>query len=219
MKEIKLAYLRISTKEQNLERQIAALLKEGVNAGDMYQDKQTGTNFNRPKYRDLKERIINELINDNGIKITVFIKELDRLGRNYKEIENELMWFKSKNVNIKFLDMPWLDMLYADKTNPIMEVIGDIVIKLMSYVAESEVNKMKQRQREAIDLILADPELKAQKYKGRKPIDYPANWEKVYSLYRDKQLTSSECMQMLGLKKTTFFKLAKQYKEKLEGEK
>ncbi|MGU8853396.1 recombinase family protein [Clostridium perfringens] len=219
MKEIKLAYLRISTKEQNLERQIAALLREGVVAGDMYQDEQTGTNFNRPRYKDLKERIIDELIKNNAVEITVYIKELDRLGRNYKEIENELMWFKSKNVNIKFLDMPWLDMLYADKSNPIMEVIGDIVIKLMSYVAENEVNKMKQRQREAIDLILANPELKAKKYKGRKPIDYPANWEKVYSLYRDKQLTSSECMQMLGLKKTTFFKLAKQYKEKLEGEK
>ncbi|NGT04430.1 recombinase family protein [Clostridium perfringens] len=219
MKEIKLGYLRISTKEQNLERQIAALLKEGVELGNMYKDEQTGTNFDRPYYRDLKERIVDELIKDNGAHITVYVKELDRLGRSYKEIEDELRWFKLKNVNIKFLDLPWLEMLYADKENTMMQMVGEIVIKLMSYVAESEVKKMKQRQREAIDIILKNPELRAEKYKGRKPIAYPKNWDKVYNLYKDKQLTSAECMQMLGLKKTTFFKLAKQHKEKLEGEK
>lgn len=211
-----IGYLRISTADQNEERQRQALLEKGVPPRNIYLDKQTGTNFNREDYIKMKEDIINVLVENREEKIIVYFKELDRLGRNYREIKNEIEWFTSKNITLKFIDMEWLDTMFENKDNEMMLVIRNIVLDLMSYIAESEVKKMKQRQREAIDIIKADPVLRAQKYPGRKAIDYPENWDRIYKLYKDRNLKAVECMDMLKLKKTTFYKLVKKYEEEID---
>lgn len=214
---MKIGYLRISTKEQNEERQRHALLEIGVPNRNIYIDKQTGTNFDREEYSAMKDFILDTLRKEKNEDITVYFKELDRLGRNYKEIKKELEWFTDRNISLKFLDMEWLDVMFENNDNEMMAVIRDTVMNFMSYIAEAEVKKMKQRQREAIDLIKADPVLRAEKYRGRKPIDYPENWEQFYKLYKNNSLKAVDCMKLMNLKKTTFYKLLKKYENNLNG--
>lgn len=211
---MKIGYLRISTKEQNEERQRVALLEKGVPNRNIYIDKQTGTNFEREEYVAMKDFILDCLRKENEDEIIVYFKELDRLGRNYSEIKKELEWYANRNVTLKFLDMDWLDVMFEKNNNDMMLVIRDTVLNFMSYIADAEVKKMKQRQREAIDLIKADPVLRAEKYKGRKKIEYPENWEHFYKLYKDKKLKAVDCMKLMNLKKTTFYKLIKEYENK-----
>lgn len=208
---MKVGYLRISTKDQNEERQRQALLENGVLNRNIYIDKQTGTNFDREEYLAMKDFILNYLRKESDDEIIVYFKELDRLGRNYREIKKELEWFTSRNITLKFLDMDWLDAMFEKNNNEMMLVIRDTVLNFMSYIAEAEVKKMKQRQREAIDLIKADPVLRAEKYKGRKRIEYPENWDHFYKLYKEKKLKGVDCMKLMNLKKTTFYKLVKEY--------
>lgn len=210
---MKIGYLRISTRDQNELRQREALLNNGVPNRNIFMDKQTGTNFNRKEYQEMKDFILEYLRKERSEDIIVYFKELDRLGRNYKEIKKEIEWFTDKNITLKFLDMAWLDTMFENNNNEMMTVIRDTVMNFMSYIAEAEVKKMKQRQREAIDLIKADPVLRAEKYKGRKPIDYPENWEQFYKLYKNKSLKAVDCMKLMNLKKTTFYKLVKKYEE------
>lgn len=212
---MKIGYLRISTKEQNEERQRHALLENGVLNRNIYIDKQTGTNFDREEYMEMKKFILELMVKEKSEEIIVYFKELDRLGRNYKEIKKELEWFTSRDITLKFLDMDWLDVMFEKNNNEMMAVIRDTVMNFMSYIAEAEVKKMKQRQREAIDLIKADPVLRAEKYKGRKPIDYPENWEHFYKLYKNNSLKAVDCMKLMNLKKTTFYKLLKKYEDTL----
>lgn len=208
---MKVGYLRISTKDQNEERQRQALLENGVLNRNIYIDKQTGTNFDREEYLAMKDFILDYLRKESDDEIIVYFKELDRLGRNYREIKKELEWFTSRNITLKFLDMDWLDAMFEKNNNEMMLVIRDTVLNFMSYIAEAEVKKMKQRQREAIDLIKADPVLRAEKYKGRKRIEYPENWDHFYKLYKEKKLKGVDCMKLMNLKKTTFYKLVKEY--------
>ena len=211
---MKIGYLRISTKEQNELRQREALLNNGVSNRNIFIDKQTGTNFDRKEYQEMKDFILDYLRKEKHEDIVVYFKELDRLGRNYKEIKKEIEWYTNRNITLKFLDMDWLDAMFENNSNEMMIVIRDTVMNFMSYIAEAEVKKMKQRQREAIDLIKADPVLRKEKYKGRKPIDYPENWEQFYRLYKNKSLKAVDCMKLMNLKKTTFYKLVKKYEEK-----
>lgn len=208
---MKIGYLRISTKDQNEERQRQALLENGVLNRNIYIDKQTGTNFDREEYLAMKDFILDCLRKESDDEIIVYFKELDRLGRNYREIKKELEWFTNRNITLRFLDMDWLDAMFEKNNNEMMLVIRDTVLNFMSYIAETEVKKMKQRQREAIELIKADPVLRAEKYKGRKRIDYPENWEHFYKLYKKNKLKAVDCMKLMNLKKTTFYKLVKEY--------
>lgn len=208
---MKIGYLRISTKDQNEERQRQALLENGVLNRNIYIDKQTGTNFDREEYLAMKDFILDYLRKESDDEIIVYFKELDRLGRNYREIKKELEWFTNRNITLRFLDMDWLDAMFEKNNNEMMLVIRDTVLNFMSYIAETEVKKMKQRQREAIELIKADPVLRAEKYKGRKRIDYPENWEHFYKLYKKNKLKAVDCMKLMNLKKTTFYKLVKEY--------
>ena len=211
---LKIGYIRVSTEEQNEERQIVGMREQGIELQNMYLDKKSGRTFNRENYLKMKERIIDEISKNRDVKICVYFKELDRLGRNYRAINEEINWFVERNISLKFLDMAWMDELFSDTNNTMMSVVRDIVLRLMSYIAESEVEKTRKRQREAIDLIKADPVLRAEKYKGRKPIDYPENWEQFYKLYKNKSLKAVDCMKLMNLKKTTFYKLVKKYEEK-----
>lgn len=191
-----IGYCRVSTKDQDLTRQIESLKEYGCEK--IYSDKATGKNFNRPEYTRLKDAL------RRGD--TLVVHEFDRLGRNKKLTLKELQYFKDNGIRLVALNLPTTQMDTTD--NLMLDTINNIVIELYTMMAQQEIETREKRQREGIDVALAN----GVKF-GRKAVEYPKNWESVISLVNNKQLTNIEAMQMLGLKKTTFYKLLKQYKE------
>lgn len=191
------AYCRVSTNEQNEDRQVKAMLELGINERDIFIDKCSGKNFERPQYQALKIQLRKGDV--------LVVKSIDRLGRNYKQICDE--WREITNdikANIKVLDMPLLDTTRTDGL--IGEVISDIVLQLLSYVAEQERSFINQRQSEGIK----NAKEKGVRF-GKPPIEYPNNWNEVYAIWQNKEITAREAMKRLNLKPTSFYKLAKKY--------
>lgn len=191
-----IGYCRVSTKDQDLTRQIESLKEYGCER--IYSDKATGKNFNRPEYTKLKDAL------RKGD--TLVVHEFDRLGRNKKLTLKELQYFKDNGIRLVALNLPTTQMDTTD--NLMLETINNIVIELYTMMAQQEIETREKRQREGIDVALAN----GVKF-GRKAVEYPKNWESVISLVNNKQLTNIEAMQMLGLKKTTYYRLLKQYRE------
>ena len=191
-----IGYCRVSTKDQDLTRQIESLKEYGCEK--IYSDKATGKNFNRPEYTKLKDAL------RKGD--TLVVHEFDRLGRNKKLTLKELQYFKDNGIRLVALNLPTTQVDTTD--NLMLETINNIVIELYTMMAQQEIETREKRQREGIDVALAN----GVKF-GRKEIEYPKNWESVISLVNNKQLNNIEAMTMLGLKKTTYYKLLKQYKE------
>ena len=191
-----IGYCRVSTKDQDLTRQIESLKEYGCER--IYSDKATGKNFNRPEYTKLKDAL------RKGD--TLVVHEFDRLGRNKKLTLKELQYFKDNGIRLVALNLPTTQVDTTD--NLMLETINNIVIELYTMMAQQEIETREKRQREGIDVALAN----GVKF-GRKEIEYPKNWESVISLVNNKQLNNIEAMTMLGLKKTTYYKLLKQYKE------
>ena len=191
-------YCRVSSQEQNEDRQLESMLNLGINDRDIFIDKCSGKNFDRPQYNALKLQL-----REGDILV---IKSIDRLGRNYKQICEE--WrdiTKDIKANIKVIDMPILDT--TKKDGLISEVISDIVLQLLSYVAEQERAFIKQRQAEGIKIAKEKG-----KHLGKPPIQYPDNWLDVYKIWKQGEITAREAMKRTNLKPTSFYKLAKKYK-------
>lgn len=191
-----IGYCRVSTKEQDLTRQIESLKAYGCEK--IYADKSTGKNFNRPEYTKLKDTL------RKGD--TLVVHEFDRLGRNKKLTLKELQYFKDNGIRLVALNLPTTQMDTTD--NLMLDTINNIVIELYTMMAQQEIETREKRQAEGIKVAL-DNGVKF----GRKEIDYPKNWDSVIQLVDNKQINNLEAMQMLGLKKTTFYKLLKEYKE------
>ena len=192
------AYCRVSSTDQNEDRQVEAMLELGINERDIFIDKCSGKNFDRPQYQALKLQL-----REGDLLV---IKSIDRLGRNYKQICEE--WreiVRDIKANIKVVDMPILDTTRTDGL--IGEVISDIVLQLLGYVAEQERAFIKQRQAEGIKLAKEKG-----KRLGKPPIQYPDNWQEVYLVWKSGSITAREAMKRLNLKPTSFYKLAKNYK-------
>ena len=193
------AYCRVSSTDQNEDRQVEAMLELGINERDIFVDKCSGNDFDRPQYQALKLQL-----REGDLLV---IKSIDRLGRNYKQICEE--WreiVRDIKANIKVLDMPILDTTRTDGL--IGEVISDIVLQLLGYVAEQERAFIKQRQAEGIKLAKEKG-----KRLGKPPIQYPDNWQDVYLLWKSSSITAREAMKRLNLKPTSFYKLVKNYKD------
>ena len=192
------AYCRVSSTDQNEDRQVEAMLELGINERDIFIDKCSGKNFDRPQYQALKLQL-----REGDLLV---IKSIDRLGRNYKQICEE--WreiVRDIKANIKVVDMPILDTTRTDGL--IGEVISDIVLQLLGYVAEQERAFIKQRQAEGIKLAKEKG-----KRLGKPPIQYPDNWQDIYQIWKSGSITAREAMKRLNLKPTSFYKLAKNYK-------
>ena len=192
------AYCRVSSTDQNEDRQVEAMLELGINERDIFVDKCSGKDFDRPQYQALKLRL-----REGDVLV---IKSIDRLGRNYKQICEE--WreiVRDIKANIKVVDMPILDTTRTDGL--IGEVISDIVLQLLGYVAEQERAFIKQRQAEGIKLAKEKG-----KRLGKPPIQYPDNWKDIYTIWKSGSITAREAMKRLNLKPTSFYKLAKNYK-------
>ena len=188
-------YCRVSSQDQNENRQIEAMLELGINERDIFIDKCSGKNFDRPQYQALKLQL------RQGD--TIIIKSIDRLGRNYRQICNEWREItKEIRADIKVIDLPILDTTRTDGL--ISEVISDIVLQLLSYVAEQERTFIKQRQAEGIK-IAKEKGIKL----GRPAIKRPDNWGSIYQIWKSGYITAREAMKRLGLKPNTFYKLVK----------
>ena len=178
-------YARVSTKEQNEQRQIEALINYGVEEKYIKIDKASGKDFNREKYQLLK----NEILRPGDILV---IKELDRLGRNMDDIKKEWQDLIKMGIDIEIIDTPILNT--GNKTDLEKNLISNIVFELLSYMAEKERIKIRTRQREGIDCMPVDPKTgkryskKTGKVTGR-PVknEYPKDWEEKYKLYKFKK--------------------------------
>ena len=191
-------YCRVSSFDQNEDRQVEAMLDLGINERDIFTDKCSGKDFERPQYQALKLQL-----REGDVLV---IKSIDRLGRNYKQICEEWREITREiKANIKVIDMPILDTTRTDGL--IGEVISDIVLQLLGYVAEQERAFIKQRQAEGIKLAKAKG-----KRLGKPPIPYPINWEEVYRIWQAGSITAREAMKRTNLKPTTFYKLAKNFR-------
>lgn len=187
-------YIRVSTKEQNELRQILALREAGVKDKNIFLDKQSGKDFDRQNYKKLMRKL------KSGD--TLFIKSIDRLGRNYDEIlEQWRMITKEKCVAIVVLDMPLLDTRQnRDLTGTL---IADIVLQLLSYVAQTEREFIRQRQAEGI----AAAKLQGVKF-GRKPMDRPPEFNNLKNLWDNGEISAREAARRLGITHRTFLSWA-----------
>ena len=192
-----IGYCRVSTRDQDLTRQIESLKEYGCEK--IYSDKATGKNFNRPEYTKLKDAL------RKGD--TLVVHEFDRLGRNKKLTLKELQYFKDNGIRLVALNLPTTQLDTTD--NVMLETINNIVIELYTMMAQQEIETREKRQREGIDIALANGV-----QFGRREIESPKNWESVMALVEAKQINNMDAMQMLGLKKTTYYKLLKGYRNK-----
>ena len=188
-------YARVSTREQNEARQVAALVGAGVLAGDIYMDKQSGADFERVQYRRMLRRL--------GPGDTLIVKSIDRLGRNYTEIlEQWRIITRSKRAAIVILDMPLLDTRQnRDLTG---QLIADIVLQLLSYVAQTEREFIRQRQAEG---IVAAKERGV--HFGREAAPVSEGFPEILAEWHAKKLGSRAGAERLGVSQTTFLKWAK----------
>ena len=200
---MKYGYARVSTKEQNEQRQIIALTEFGISEKDIYVDKQSGKDFERTQYRQLMRKL-----KDGDLLV---IKSIDRLGRNYAEIlEQWRIITKEKCVAIVVLDMPLLD---TRKTNDLTgTLIADIVLQLLSYVAQTEREFIRQRQVEGI----AAAKARGVKF-GRKPKEKPPDFSAVLEAWCKGELSARAAAARLSITHRTFKKWATQNGEQSTG--
>ncbi|MEG1725563.1 MAG: recombinase family protein [Anaerovoracaceae bacterium] len=185
-------YIRVSSKDQNEDRQVIALSEFEIPKSNLYLDKQSGKDFNRPAYRKLMKKM-----KKNDLLI---IKSIDRLGRNYDEIiEQWRIITKEKSADIKVVDMPLLDTRQGrDLTGTF---IADIVLQLLSYVAQTERENIRQRQQEGI----AAAHIRGVKF-GRPVIDIPEGYLKCYEKWKSGEIGSRTAARVLGVSQGTFLK-------------
>lgn len=191
-------YARVSSSHQNTDRQLDALLEYGIDERNIIVDKQSGKDFNRVGYQSLKENLLRQ-------GDTLVVKELDRLGRNKQMIKEELEWFKAHEIRVKILNVP-TSLIEVDNQGWVLEMVSNILIEVMSSIAEEERLKNHQRQSEGI----ASARERGVVF-GRPVINIPDNYEEVMKLVDAGELRAVEAMKKLGIKKTTFYKLKKMY--------
>lgn len=194
MPDIMYGYARVSTRGQKEDRQVAALLKFGVALENITVEKQSGKNFERPLYR----RLVQALQPGN----VLVVKSIDRLGRNYKDILEQWGYItKTRGAAIVVLDMPLLDTREGrDLTGTL---VADIVLQLLSYVAQTEREFIRQRQAEGI----AAAKARGVKF-GRRPMERPSNFDEICAEWKAGRLSARGAAKELGITHRTFMKWA-----------
>ena len=192
-------YMRVSTKEQNEERQRTALLEVGVPKQQIYMDKQSGKDSDRTEYQKLLRKLDSSSV--------LFVKSIDRLGRNYADLNEQWRIItKEKRADIVVIDMPILDTR-RDK-NLLGTFISDIVLALLSYVAENERINIRQRQAEGI----AAAKARGVKF-GRPPLPLPPNFYEVRKQWREKKLTLRQAADACNMAESTFIDKVRVYEK------
>lgn len=208
-------YARVSSREQNLDRQIAAL-KQYVPEEMIVTDKASGKNFDRSGYQSLKVGI-GKLVKGD----TLYIKSLDRFSRNKDEAKKELQYFSGIGVRVKILDIPSTMINIEDGTGQewILDMINNILIEVLSSISENERATILARQAEGIAAMPVDEKTGKKISKrtgrciGRPPIQFPENFEEYYIKWKLKGITATDAMKALGLKPNSFYKLVHKYED------
>lgn len=192
-------YARVSSREQNLDRQILALREYVQDERDLITDRESGKDFDRPGYRSLRDTLLRT-------GDTLVIKSLDRLGRNKEQVKAELEYFKAQGIRLQVLDLPTTMLALPEGQEWIREMVNNILIEVLSSIAEQERLTIRQRQAEGIAAAKARG-----RHLGRPKAAYPENWEAVYTAWKSGGVTAAHAMRELGVRKSTFYKLAREY--------
>ena len=195
-------YARVSTTEQNLDRQLDIFRSLGAEDRDIITDKQSGKDLDRPGYTALKTTILRP-------GDTLIIKSLDRLSRSKLDIKNELQYFKDNNIRIKIIDLPTTMLDLPEEQSWVIDMVNNILIEVLSSIAEQEYHTIHKRQSEGIAAAKAKG-----KHLGRPKLIKPENWDFVISEYRLSRITAKEAMTRLNLKHSSFYKLLKSENER-----
>ena len=193
-------YARVSSIDQNEDRQFIELQKANIKKSNIYVDKQSGKDFNRPQY--------NKLVKKLKPKDVLYVLSIDRLGRNYNEIQNEWkVLTKNLGIEICVLDMPLLDT--RNQKDLLGTFIADLTLQILSFVAESERENIRKRQRQGIDAAKA----KGIKF-GRPEIPCPDNFMEVYEQWNNKEISLKEAAKKCNLAIGTFYSKARKIRDK-----
>ena len=193
-------YARVSSREQNTDRQIEALTKFGVPEQNIIVDKASGKDTEREGYQYLKRQILRK-------GDTLVIKELDRLSRNKADIQRELENFKDMGVRVKILDIPTTLTDFPPEQLWIQDMVTAILIEVLGSIAENERMKIRARQREGIEAAK-----KKNVRFGRPPKTLPENWREVMAAVKRGEMRPVDAMRELGMSRSSFYRLASQYK-------
>lgn len=186
----KYGYVRVSTKDQNEDRQLAAMGELGLEEKALFIDKQSGKDFERPQYQKLVRKLRPGDV--------LFVKSIDRLGRNYEEIQNQWrILTREKGVDICVMDMPILDTR-RDK-DLLGTFISDLVLQLLSFVAENERSQIRQRQAEGI----AAAKARGVRF-GRPPMPLPESYQTAYLQWKQGEITGTAAAKKCGMPLSSF---------------
>lgn len=192
-------YIRVSTREQNEDRQIIAMRELHIPSVNLYVDKQSGTNFDRPQYK----RLLRKLKSDD----VLYILSIDRLGRNYEEVQNQWrVLTKEKGVDICVIDMPLLDTRQGKDL--MGTFIADLVLQILSFVAQSERENIRKRQAQGI----AAAKAKGVKF-GRPEKTVPGDFAKLVMSWEEKQIPLLEVLKQCNMSKATFYRRLREYRQ------
>ncbi|MFD1674096.1 recombinase family protein [Alicyclobacillus fodiniaquatilis] len=196
-------YARVSSKDQSLERQLSAAREIGIEEEYIFVDKASGKDFQRPEYQLMKRML------RSGDAL--YIKSLDRLGRNKQMILDEWQELATvKRVDIAVLDMPLLDTTKYRNLNGIETLVSDLILQLLSYMAEDERKRIRERQEEGIRVAVQ----KGIKF-GRKKFEIDDTFKSVYPEWKQNKITAVEAMKRVGMKSNTFYRRVKEYEANL----
>ena len=194
------AYIRVSTKQQKIDRQYEEIKAFGVDDKHIYVDKESGKDFDRTNYQKLIRKIKKDDL--------LIVKSIDRLGRNYHMILDEWSYItKTKEADIKVLDMPLLDTRIEGK-NLVGKFISDIVLQVLSFVAENERNNIRERQTEGIRIAKEKGVIF-----GRPKVSTPSNTNEILDKYINHEITNTEATKLVGVSRGTFFRLVAEHKK------
>ena len=194
-------YSRVSSKEQNPDRQIDAFKALGATDRDIITDKESGKDLDRPGYQALKNVILRR-------GDTLVIKSLDRLSRNKRDIKTELQYFKEQGIRLKVMDLPTTMIDLPQEQEWVFEMVNNILIEVLGTIAEQERATIKTRQADGI----AAAKTKGKKL-GRPAISYPDNWDETIASWKAGEITAKAAMEQTGMKRTSFYKLARMTEE------
>lgn len=192
-------YARVSSKGQNLARQLEKL-KDYVEFRNIITEKQSGKNVaDRPAYLAMRDHMLRP--ND-----TLVICSLDRLGRNKTEIKEELEYYHTNNIRVKILDLSTTLADFPEGQQWVGDMVNNILIEVLGSIAEQERIMIRERQREGIEAAQASGKVKF----GRPSAEKPENWDEIYSKWRNRKITGVDAMKIMKLSRSTFYKFVKE---------
>jgi DNA invertase Pin-like site-specific DNA recombinase len=199
---VNFGYIRVSTKEQNLDRQLEALKPYVTDNDYLYSDKASGKDMEREGFKHMLRAM------RKGD--TLYVKSIDRIGRNKQQIKEYLELFKKKGIRVKIIDLPTTMQDMPENQEWVMDMINNIIIEVYTSIAQQERETLLQRQSEGI----ASAKAKG-KHLGRPPLELPKEWNALYKEWKAGNIMAVEFMDKVGMKKATFYKKIKEYEESL----